>query len=384
MVKVLAICFESPDNVFGGMGTHTRNLYANMDADITYLTNDLKISRHKTYKLIIPENITYFRPNKNDKEGWIRENHRRMFMTALKQDFDIIHAHDYTAVPIAFDVREITGKPIVTTFHLFLHQVIKVENFPPTNTHLYDICMEGNGIHQSDEVIVCSQNMQDYITDKFGIKRKVRVIPNAICLEEFDCEPMKFTCNKPIVLFSGRLSKQKGIEQLMDTVEQTDKYMFIVMGRIPAVEGGENYPYAIRLRQLQEKYPDRLIWLKHIEGKKRFKWFKRADIGIVPSLCEPFGIVALEFFASKTPLVTTAVDGMAEFVNEDNAFIIPDASVKSIIRGLEDADKSKVERGFEVATRRSWKDVAKETVRVYKEVLNGKNQVYQSRGDDPS
>lgn len=366
MVKVLAICFESPDNVFGGMGTHTRNLYAAMKAQVTYLTNDVIKPEGKSYKLVIPEVIVYNRPN--DKAGWIRENHRRMLIQALKEDFDIIHTHDWSAIPIAFDLREITGKPIIITYHLFQHQVMRVENNPPTNTLLYAISMEGNGLYQADEVIVCSKSMRDYVKTGFDIDREVKLIPNAVDLSEFDVEPIDFKCDKPVVLFSGRLSKQKGIEQLLNAIAQTDKYMFVVMGRIPAIEGGENHPYAVALHELEAKYPDRLKWIGHIHGKDRFRWFKRADFGIVPSLCEPFGIVALEFFAAKTPLVTTGVDGLAEFANEDNAFISDD-----ILEGLARADRSKVDKGYEEALKNTWENVAQETVKVYEEVLNGKN-----------
>lgn len=242
----------------------------------------------------------------------------------------------HEAVPTAFDLRELLGIPIVTTFHLFQHQVMQVEKLVPTEQVMFSVVMEGNGLCASDRVIVCSKSMEDYIGAGFGMEhRPVKRIPNAIEPHEFDVEPVDFKCDKPVVLFSGRLSKQKGIEQLVDAIELTDRYFFVVMGRIPAIEGGENHPYAVKLRELEAKHPDRLRWLGHIEGPDRFRWFKRADVGIVPSLCEPFGIVALEFFAAQTPLVTTAVDGLSEFVNEENAFIIPNASPENIIAGLQ-------------------------------------------------
>jgi len=370
MVKVLAICAGSPDNVYGGMETHARNLYANMDADITYLTlRDDYVQEGKPYKIVHPQVGYHYPPDNENKMANILANNRLMFMEAMKYKVDIVHAHDWIAVITAMDLKEKFGIPFVTTFHLFQHQIDEVEEFNRTDEGMYMKIMELNGVAKSDEVIVCSKYMQEYIKRKLKTEREAKLIYNAIPLDEFDCEPIDFKCDKPVVLFCGRLSGQKGIKELLETIPKTNEFMFVIMGRIPSVTENTTHPFVVAINHLQKKYPDRLKWLKHIEGKERFRWFKRADIGLVPSLCEPFGIVAREFQASQTPLVTTAVDGLAEFVNEDNAFIIPDAKPESIIAGLKRADRSKVDKGYIETTKNTWSKIAQETVKVYEEVL---------------
>lgn len=380
MVTVLALCAESPDAVYGGMGIHCRNLYGAMTgADVTYLTlTGNYVQDDKPYRLRHPTVPTYGKPRRGRER--MQEHSRAMLIEGLRCEFDVIHAHDWSVLQAAFDLREVTGKPMVTTFHLFQHQILIVEGLPPTPEVQFSIEMEGNGIYHSDSVIVCSSQMRDYVKRKMGIERPMTIIPNAVNLTEFDVEPVKIDTDRPVVLFCGRLSKQKGIEHILDAVEQIDDYCFVILAGFATKDPNPQHVLDTRIRALEAKYPKRIKWVGHIEGPSRFAWHKRADVGIMPSLCEPFGIAALEFFAAGTPLVTTGIDGMRDFVSYENAYLIPGPSAEYILDGIHRAmtsegcmmGRSIVTAARAVAAHLSWEEIAARTVKVYEEACHAK------------
>lgn len=377
-MKILVISMESPDHIYGGLGEHVRQLYRHMDIDITLLCLD-EVDDNKPYSVFRPNIKSYDLPI--DDYSRMVENIRKMTLEGIKilnkDRHDIIHAHDWSSVQIALDLKDVFNIPVVTTFHLFQHQIQKIENLPLTRDTDYAIRMELEGLFSSDRVILCSDFMRRYAINKMCIKREYDIIPNTIDVTEMTPKNPKRYSNLPTVLFSGRLSKQKGIELLFDVMKKTNKFYFLIMGQVPTWDkmAKEEHIFTKTLSKLSNvsmfNQVRRVKHLGHLTGQDRWDIYHSADIGLMPSLAEPYGIVAKEFMACKVPLVTTGVDGMDEFITNNNAILIK-PTVKSILEGLDLAlkiGKNITHNAYLTATKISWKEVADWTIEVYKEVI---------------
>ena len=114
-----------------------------------------------------------------------------------------------------------------------------------------------------------------------------------------------------------------------------------------------------------------LTWLNRVDQPTKWLLMKSADVGLVPSLHEPFGIVALEWMALEVPLMTTGVDGLADFTDRRNSIV-----VKYDVDAWSDALKrfkrspKMVERALDTARKHSWRRAADDTTKVYERVMN--------------
>lgn len=375
-MKILAICPENPQNIFGGMGTHMRHIYKHTKGcEVYLLTKDECEGDYGIKEMFVPRVSTYgFR--EGDFANFM-ENTRKFTVEGmrlcLKLGVDVIHAHDWPSVIPALDIREVLQIPVVATFHLFQREIFDVEELTPTATVIQSIASEWMGLKESDRVIVCSEQMRDYAADKFSVGRYMEVIPNGIDLAEWK-RGGEVNNEKPRVLFAGRLSKQKGIEEIFRAVELTDKYKFVIAGRLqtPSGEDCPEHPYQKKLKELREKYPERIEAVGHLDGRELKEQFWSADFGLMPSLCEPFGIAALEFMAAGVPLVTTGVGGMRDFVGRANAFICK-PKAESIVETLDSATDSmreiKIRNGLQAAKLFSWEVAGLKTVKEYGRAL---------------
>lgn len=369
MVRVLHICSENPTRVLGGMGMHVSKLLPALQphCEASLLCfGDKEDIEHLSY----PAMLARFEGAAPLEDGVPsgESNIRRLSLSAIKAGkYDVVHAHDWTAVQAAIDYRSFYQVPIVHTWHLFQLQIGQVEKLlhhpRVTNAIKYEMA----GWNLADKCVVCSNDMKERGQQYYG-EREVTVIPNGVDVEEWQREvkaPHYHGSGKLIVLFSGRWTIQKGVTAIMDAMEASDEFEWWIMG--PWQD--HDYPEPNRLRELAEKYPERikLLGIKH--GDERHYYYAQADFGVMPSLAEPFGIAALEFFASGTPLVTTGFDGLGEFCNEGNSILI-EPTGEGIIEGLKRGYSAhQLESAYQTAKKHSWDEVAKQTVKVYEEVL---------------
>lgn len=315
------------------------------------------------------------------KNGQVNETAMLIHMLLLHKEepFDLVHAHEWDAVVPAFNFRRITSVPIVTTFHLFQNQVRTIEAGRGTDDELYPCVAENWGITYSDEVILVSHDMANYAKNALGEERPFNVIHNGVDLADFPTIEKQRT-DKPTVLFCGRISKQKGIEAFMDAASISTDFDFVVMGQLTAIDPKDaaTHPYSIRLRELESQ--GRITWLGHIEGPERFQKFAAADYVVMPSILEPFGIVALEALAAGIPLVTTRVDGMQEFLDDSNSHWCGGTGA-DIVAKLKELERNPFLRdsvigpGKLIAKDFTWEGAAQKTLEVYERAHAKQNNI---------
>jgi glycosyltransferase involved in cell wall biosynthesis len=294
-------------------------------------------------------------------------------------NFDIIHIHDWLVAPAGIGFKHFLNKPLVCTLHSTEHGRSSLHS---PDTYLID-GMEWWAAYESNTVIVTSNSMKGEICGHFHVPSdKVEVIPNGISLKKFDQKSNPWDIRRKfgvgdhekMILFIGRLVPQKGVEYLIRAVPHIcgrfSNARFLIVG-----EGW--------LRS-------HLEWLAETTGHRwqiNFTGFvsdydlvgltKSADVLVIPSVYEPFGIVALEGMAAGVPIVASQVGGLAEVVEHDRTGVfVYSRNPYSVAWGIE---RVLTDSGFRdwivtnasetVRNRFSWKAIAQQTVDVYKKVI---------------
>jgi glycosyltransferase involved in cell wall biosynthesis len=245
--------------------------------------------------------------------------------------------------------------------------------------------IEKNLALESEIVICCSQYMQDEINTLFGRPRSdLRIIPNGVDPELFTTLPdnPRFDIGEDdkIVFFLGRLVPEKGVWQLVQCFPK-------VLAKEPnaVLYIGGRGPLKVQLEKLCQELgiADRVIFTGFIAKQDRNYVYNRAQVAVFPSLYEPFGIVALEAMATRTPVIVGNVGGLAEIVEHrvNGLKVTPgnvDELAEAIIELLNNAELAHrlQETGYEtVKSVYGWDVIAESTREVYREVIHSKNRL---------
>ncbi len=224
---------------------------------------------------------------------------------ALKEDFDVIHAHDWHTYPAGIAAKRSSGKPLVVHMH--------ATEFDRTgenvNTLVYDI--EREGMMVADRVITVSNLTRRIVIEKYGIDpEKVVTVHNAIEQKvTAEIAKLKRHIKDKVVTFLGRITYQKGPEYFIEAaykVLQKDKSIRFVM----AGSGDMLNRMVERVAQLH--IADRFHFTGFLKGDDVNKMFALSDVFVMPSISEPFGLVPLEAMRINVPVVISKQSGVAE------------------------------------------------------------------------
>lgn len=363
-MRILVICSESPFNIHGGRGVHVQKLYDKLEGkiDIHFLHYDPTWGDswypHSCFReeFCIEDNMPGF--------ANLAINTRRILKHAVKlcqkYKFDIIHSHEWDTVDVAKDLSEITSIPWAHTFHLFQSQLIERERRSPTKEELYSMCLEEVALSHADKVVVVSNSMKEFCREE-----RVEVVYNGVDIEDFD-KPRSGYSDKPIVLYCGRLAEQKGYKEFLKAVTLSNDYYWILLGDFDYLseEEAEAIPERIALKEFAFDNINNFYWAKR-DVLNKANWFSLCDYVVMPSICEPFGIVALEAFASKKPLIVNRVDGLLEFCNDSNSY-----QAKTAEEIIEVLNSKPTKHGYETAKNFTWEKCVNKHLEIYKELYD--------------
>lgn len=406
-MRVLWVCYEDPEHVLGGMGTHVRELGRVMAGQVElHLLTDgegegsddyLGMYRHYSDKLVA------WKPTKPDF-GCLMALDIQMARTLTRllaqgHRWDVVHVHEWNALQLGRMVRDALDIPMVCTMHLCLTLLAQEEGGAAWNTgDLYMSQMEGHLVTDPQELILCSDAYVRDVKRTFLLDREINMIPNGINTSEWhpaagDRERGRALLNldevtddavqvaRPVALFVGRIATMKGIVPLLDAIESTDTgWQVVLVGEVNANNDREKEMWDVtrRIRLLERDHPERLRWAGFRSGQELKDAYAAADAVLMPSTHEPFGIVALEAMAMGVALISTEVGGLGEIVapkgGREYALIIPPGSSDAIVQALDmarDQDVRDELRAYGLARARcyTWGEAAEETLAVYHRVL---------------
>ena len=230
------------------------------------------------------------------------------------ESFEIIHCHDWLTVPPALKAKKITGKPLILHIH--------ATEFDRTggwiNQEIFEI--EKLGMQNADQIIAVSEYTKNSIIQNYSIDpSKITVIHNGIDYEHhtknqhtnpFSTKLMALkNAGYQLVLFTGRLTFQKGVDYLLDAAQKALKFnnktLFIIVG------SGDMEQKLIN-QAVDLKIADRVVFTGFLKGDELQSLYQMADLFIMPSVSEPFGLVALESAVHNTPVIISKQSGVSE------------------------------------------------------------------------
>ncbi len=386
-MRVLLISWEYPPVIEGGLGRHVRKLSENLvreGVEVHVLTRrggrlpaeEVRhgVVVHRVREPPFPKDVNAF-------VRWVDHMNADMRELALELcerfDFDVVHSHDWLVASVAGAVARGIGRPWLVTVHATeygRHQGW-VQNHPQSHIH----AVERRMARSADRVITCSLYMRDHVASVFGVSpRRITAIQNGV--DPCDLEPVcddlaglrsRFASpDERLVLMVGRLVYEKGFHLALDAlapiVRRLGDVRFVVAGTGTAETELKRQSRRLGL----SRHGTFLGWTG---DDMLHSLYRLAEVCIVPSIYEPFGLVALEAMASGCPCVVADTGGLREVVPADGTAGLrfrsrdPDALERVLEQVLtdEEARAQLVAEGLEHVLRFGWPDVARRTFSVY-------------------
>ena len=223
-------------------------------------------------------------------------------------DFDVIHAHDWMTFPAGVALAQKTGKPLVVHVHSLEYDRSGVNGGNPTINEF-----ERLGTSEADSVIAVSHYTKSIIASQHGIDpEKISVSHNGIYPSEaVEHYQMNKPDNEKWVLFLGRVTFQKGpdyfIEAAAKVIPHVPEAKFILAG------SGDMLP-KLQDRVAELGIEENVVFPGFLRGKAVEEAFLNADLYVMPSVSEPFGISALEALNFETPALISKQSGVSEVI----------------------------------------------------------------------
>ncbi len=245
---------------------------------------------------------------------------RKAIEIIKKYNIDVLHAHDWLVALAAIGLKHLYRKPLLVTIHSLERG--RRNGLFNDGQHMIDQ-IENQLIQEAWHNIVCSQYMQSLCHFSFTFPNdKMTIIPNGVRYNDFSIElstkekkehHKKYAAeNEKIIAYIGRLVPEKGVNILLNAVKLVLKKLpntkFVVAG-----EGWHRNELERIAREL--KIEEKVLFTGYLPEEDFLPYFNVADILVVPSTYEPFGIVALEGMATKTPIIVSDVGGLSEIVD---------------------------------------------------------------------
>jgi len=230
----------------------------------------------------------------------------RVKMIAMLEDFDVVHAHDWMTYQAGIKAKKVSGKPLILHIHATEFDRTGGHNL---NQYVYDI--ERMGFHEADRIIAVSNYTKSMVVRHYGVSpEKVTVVHNAVEFKEGPDYKIKKT--DKLVLFLGRITLQKGPDYFLEAAKRvldrnpTIKFMF--------VGSGDMEPRMIE-RAAELGISKNVLFAGFLAGDDVNRAYHMADVYVMPSVSEPFGITPLEAMKSGTPVIISRQSGVSEVIN---------------------------------------------------------------------
>ena len=375
-MKATIFTYEFPPNIYGGAGVHAKYIALALSKLIQVQVRTLASGPPPDLPLKVwrygPSVTALAAPDpKMAKAFEVLSFNVNMVSDPI--DADIVHTHTrYTNFAGAL-AKKTYGCKLVSTVH-------SLEPLRPWKREQlgagYDLSswMEKEGLEACDAVVAVSRDMKADILKFYGIAPgQVHVIHNGVDPSKYvpkdGTESLaRFGIRSPFVFFCGRLTRQKGIFDLLEAMDDVRGVQLVLAtGKpdTPEIEG--------ELRLALRKRPG-VVWIHQmLEDPDLVNLYNEASVFACPSIYEPFGIINLEAMACETPVVATSVGGIKEVVVDgETGFLVsphnPSRLAKAITKVVGDPDlaakmgKAGRKRVLEHFT---WGRIAEKTLALY-------------------
>lgn len=280
------------------------------------------------------------------------------------EPFDVIHAHDWMTFPAGRLMQRLSGRPLVVHVHATEYDRAGGEGDPWISS------VEREGLRGADRVICVSNYTARISRERYRVaEEKLRVVHNAI-----DAEPgpvkLEFSEEEPVVLFAGRLTLQKGPDYFVEAARlvltERPDVRFVLAGE------GDMKPRLLE-RVAGWGLGDRILFTGFLDPPVVRRLFERADVYVLPSVSEPFGLTVLEALRQGTPVILSRGAGVSEVVRHALRVDFWDTrelagKILSVLR-FEPLRRELARRGNAEVCGLTWEQAASRCLAVYEEAM---------------
>ncbi|MFH1682845.1 MAG: glycosyltransferase family 4 protein, partial [Candidatus Woesearchaeota archaeon] len=225
-----------------------------------------------------------------------------------EEEFDLIHAHDWLTYKAGLKAKQLSGKPLIVHVH-----ATEFDRTGGNGINQFVYIIEKEGMEKADLVITVSNFTKNKVIEHYGIPaEKIRVVHNAVAFNDnqFRGEFNTFK-REPLVLFLGRITLQKGPDYFLDTakriLELRKNINFVMAGRGDMEEQMIEQAAALGLS-------DKFLFAGFLRGAEIDRMYQMADVYVMPSVSEPFGITPLEAMRNDVPVIISKQSGVSEVI----------------------------------------------------------------------
>ena len=268
----------------------------------------------------------------------------QLFFSILKEikNYSLVHITAFWNFPVfsASLTSLVFKKPfIISPRGVLYNEAISIKS--ELMKKIYFKLVANHYLNSATAIHFTSENEKDNVSDFFRFKNRSFIIPNGINLDLYRQLPdrnlfkkkHKILEGKKYILYLGRINKQKGIDILLKAfkeVAKLDKDMFLV------IAGPDNDGYKLNIQNEIENLhlADRILFAGMLVGDEKIQAYAGAEIFILPSYFENFGMVVVEAMACNTPVIITNKVGIYKDVQAYNAGLVVEPKSENIYEGI--------------------------------------------------
>jgi len=387
----MMLSWEFPPRIIGGISPHVYHLsksLARNGVKVYVITCDFpEAPRHEVVDGVDVLRVDSYKNPAPDFATWVYLMNMNMqkeaaaLVKSLDGKVDVFHAHDWLVANAGIGLKHVFRKPLLATIHS-----TEIGRRNGINSDYERMIHETEAwlTYEAWKVICCSNYMVSHVRWAFGLPEdKLVMIPNGVNVQEYtenkntDLSQFRRRFALPeekIVLFVGRLVYEKGIHVFTNAVPKILEKVnakFVIVGNGYMKEPLSNLVKGMGLAH-------KVVFTGFVDDETLKNLQRCADVCVVPSLFEPFGIVALEAMAAKSPVVVSDTGGLSEIVEHDVSGVKvypdnPDSLAWGIQRVLLDenyANRLRNNAYKRVQENYNWDIISQQTKTFYAAVLN--------------
>ncbi|MGG6294388.1 glycosyltransferase family 4 protein [Leptolyngbya sp. AN02str] len=393
-MKILVLAWEFPPRIVGGIARHVAELYpevVRLGHEVHLLTVEFGQAPHyevvdgiRVHRVPVGASQDFFHWVGNMNESMGRHGGKLLLEDG---PFDLIHAHDWLVGDAAIALKHAFKLPLVATIHA---TEFGRHNGLHNPVHHYINGKEKLLAHEAWRVIVCSDYMRREVERALYCPwDKVDVVFNGIRSSkkpqrhQFDHQEFRrrFASDRQsIVYYVGRLTYEKGVQVLLNAAPRIHREM---NGHVKFVIIGSGQADALKRQAWDMGIWDICFFTGFMSDEDLDRFQTVADCAVFPSLYEPFGIVVLESFAARVPVVVSNTGGIPEIVRHQETGIVTITNnshslatgILEVLQNPDLAQRLVVNAYQELETRFSWGYLASQTEGIYRRVVQERQLV---------
>lgn len=280
----------------------------------------------------------------------------------------VIHTHDWMTFPAGIKASEASGRPWIA--HVHATEFDRAGDNP--DTRVAEI--EYEGLNKANQVICVSDFTKQMVKKRYGVEdKKIAVVHNGVIAEEFPPQNVSHLLpHYPMVLFAGRLTMQKGADYFLQAAKRV---LEVLPDTLFVIAGSGDLERQLIMQASFLGISHRVLFTGFIRDRNQMAaLYQRANVFVMPSVSEPFGIVPLEAMINRRPVIISRQSGVSEVVSHalktDFWDIDRLANLMVAVIKYPELAVELAHNGHREAQGVTWDKAAKKTISIYRQLID--------------